>query len=83
MTETITLRREPEEFSGTYQSSMATNTVRNQFEPAGPASTRWMVTAHFRFHGIWRLLSPFFRGVIRKRMLVVSRFKTQRESGQL
>lgn len=84
MTETITLRREPEEFSGTYHSSMATNTIQNQFQATGPASTLWLVTAHFQFHGIWRLLSPFFKSAIRKRMHEdLSRFKTLLESGQL
>lgn len=84
MTETITLRREPEEFSGTYRSSMGTSTIHNQFESTGPASTRWLVTARYQFHGLWRLLSPFFKGTIRKRMdEELTRFKTQLESGQL
>lgn len=84
MTETITARREPEEFSGTYHSGMAVNTIQNRFEATGPTSTRWLVTADFEFRGLWRLLSPFFRGAIRTRMLQdLSRFKKLLESGEL
>ncbi len=84
LTETITLRREPEEFAGTYDSGMALNAIHNRFEVMGPATTLWVVRAEFRFRGIWRLLSPLFRGAIEKRMREdLERFKTQLESGSL
>jgi hypothetical protein len=84
LTETITIRREPEEFGGTYESDMATNVILNQFSPLGPWGTRWMVSVDFTFRGIWRLLGPLFRRAIRRRTEVdLERFKAMLEAGQL
>ena len=84
LTETITLRREPEEFAGTYDSGMAVNAIHNRFEAAGPDQTRWIMTADFQFRGFWRLLGPLFKGPIRKRTIQdLSRFKQKLEAGEL
>jgi carbon monoxide dehydrogenase subunit G len=84
LTETITLRREPDEFAGTYDSGMAVNAIHNRFEEAGPNRTRWIVTADFKFRGIWRLLGFVFGGAIRKRTLAdLNRFKQKLEAGEL
>mgnify|MGYP003390947843 FL=1 len=80
----ITLRREPEEFAGSYDSGMGENTVHNRFEVMGPEPTLWVVHTDFRFRGIWRLLSPLFKGAIEKRLREdLGRFKDRLESGQL
>lgn len=84
LTETITLRREPEEFAGRYDTPMATNAIRSRFEVIGPTSTRWDVTADFELRGFWRLLAPFLRGTISRRTRTdLERFKSMLESGQL
>lgn len=84
LTETITLRREPEEFAGRYDSSVASSAIHNRFEVLGPASTRWDVTADVEFRGLWRMLAPFLRGTIRKRTRAdLERFKLMLESGHL
>jgi len=84
LTETITLRREPEEFGGTYDSGTALNEIHNRFEEAGARRTRWIVTSDFQFRGFWRLLGPLLRGAIRKRTIEdLSRFKQKLESGEL
>lgn len=84
LTETITLRREPEEFAGRYDSAMGTTAIRNRFEALSPTSTRWDVTSDVEFRGLWRLLAPFIRGMIRKRTRTdLERFKSMLESSQL
>lgn len=84
LTETITLRREPEEFAGRYDSTMGASTIRNRFEVLSPKSTRWNVTADFEFRGLWRLLGPFLRGMISRRTSAdLERFKSLLDSGQL
>ena len=84
LTETITLRREPDEFAGTYDSGMAVNAIHNRFEEAGPGQTRWIMTADFQFRGIWRLLGFVFSGAIRKRTMAdLNRFKQKLEAGEL
>jgi hypothetical protein len=82
--ETITIRREPEEYGGTYESDMATSVIHNRFEPDGPWTTRWNITIDFRFRGLWRLLGPLFKGAIARRTRAdLERFKILLESGQL
>ena len=78
MTETITVRREPEEFSGTYDNAMALNAVRNTFAALGSHRTRWTVESEFVFKGlIFRLLSPLVRGLVDRRIRSdMERFKT-------
>ena len=84
LTEAITLRREPEEFGGSYESDMALNTIHNRFEVVSPWVTRWTVTVDFQFRGLWRLLGWAFRRAIRRRTLTdLERFKTLLEDGAL
>ena len=84
LTETITLRREPDEFAGTYDSGMAVNAIHNSFVALDGARTNWIVTTDFRFAGLWILLLPVMRGAIRKRVRSdLGRFKEMLEAGQL
>ena len=84
LTETITLRRQPEAFAGTYDSGMAINILHNAFTEVGPSQTKWVMESEFRFRGFWRLLAPLMRGAVAKRIREdVGRFKRMLESDQL
>lgn len=67
LTETITLRDRPREFAGVYESDSAINEIRNQFIDLGEGRTKWRMESEFEFRGIYRLMSIFMRGSIRKR----------------
>lgn len=83
--ETITVRREPEEFSGTYDNAQAMNTVRNTFTVVDDDHTRWVLESEFVFKGVvFRLLAPFVKGLIDRRIRTdMERFKSLLEQGQL
>ena len=84
LTEVVTLRQPPREFAGTYDSGMAINHVHNRFEELGDGTTQWTMTAEFRFTGLWKLLSPLFRGMIKKRLQAdAQRFRELLEAGEL
>ncbi len=65
--ETITERRLPEAFNGTYTHKGVHNEVRNRFVELGPDKTRWECENAFRFSGFMRLMAPFIRGAIAKK----------------
>lgn len=83
--ETITVRREPEEFTGTYDNAQAMNAVRNTFAVVDDKHTRWVMESEFVFKGVvFRLLAPFVKGLIDRRIRAdMERFKTLLEQGQL
>src|SRR5262245_45077749 len=54
LTETVTLRRQPEVLAGTYDSGMAVNTIHNAFTELTPATTKWVMDCEFRFRGFFR-----------------------------
>ena len=84
LTETITERRHPDLFAGTYESSMGTNIIRNSFTEISPGRTRWMVESEFTCHGFLKLLAPFMKGMLARRVKAdVGRFKTKLEAGEL
>ncbi len=69
MTETITGRKEPDEFSGEYTTPQAVNKINNKFVKLDDSKTKWVMDCEFRFKGlIWNLISPLLRGAIRKRI---------------
>jgi hypothetical protein len=81
MTETITARSLPREFSGVYETSFATNRIRNVFEDLGP-KTRWIQEAEFEFR-TWfiRTMAWFMPGAFRKVSLgFMTKFKEFAES---
>ena len=76
MIETIINRNEPEEFSGTYEMKGTKNLVKNRFSDLGDNKTEWELESEFEFSGIYKLISPFFKGMIIKRTkLDMNRFK--------
>jgi len=84
LTETVSVRREPAEFGGIYDSGMAVNAIMIRFEPIEPQRTRWTVESELRFRGFGRLVAPFFRRLIRKRLQEnVETFKARLEAGEL
>ncbi len=82
MTETITYRSEPDGFSGEYATKQATNKVSNQFIKLEGNKTRWVMACEFIFNGVlFKLISPFIKGTIRKRIVNdMNRFKQLAES---
>ncbi|MDH3587401.1 MAG: SRPBCC family protein [Gammaproteobacteria bacterium] len=67
LTETVTERREPHFMAGTYESDVGNALIVNHFEDAGNGCTRWARYGNHSFKGIFRFLSIFFAGTIRKR----------------
>ena len=84
MLETITGRREPESFSGTYDTSMGKNSMWIGFEPIDGGRTRLVVDAEFGFKGAMMLVGPLMKGAVGRRMRAdLERFKALLEAGQL
>ena len=65
--ETVTERREPHFMAGTYESDAGNSLIVNHFEDTGDGRTRWTMYGNHSFKGIFRFLSLFFAGSIRKR----------------
>jgi hypothetical protein len=75
MTETITRRKLPDEFSGVYRARGVHNEVQNFFTEKD-GTTRWTMVNVFKFKGLMALLAPFMQGVFRSNTLLnMERFK--------
>ena len=85
MTETITVRREPEEFAGTYDNAMAINIIRNTFTALDAGRTRWAMESEFLFKTfLYRVFAPLIRGLVDRRIKTdMERFKQLMENGAL
>ena len=66
MTETITVRNLPEEFSGTYEAKGVWNEVVNRFETLDDSSTRWVSESNFKFSGFMKVIALFMPGAFKK-----------------
>ena len=76
MIETITVRNKPEEFSGTYDMKGTKNSIKNKFTEISENQTKWELDSEFEFGGIYKLMSPFIKGMIVKRTKTdMNRFK--------
>ena len=64
--ETITQRIAMEEFCAVYEAGSVTNTIRNQFADLSGNRTRWTLESDFQFRGLYRLMSIFMGGSLRK-----------------
>jgi hypothetical protein len=72
----VTDKRRPAFIAGNYVTSGSTAVVVNHFEALGPAQTRWIVFANYRFKGVTRFLSLFGAGTVRSRTTAnMERFK--------
>ena len=84
MVETITVRNEPEEFSGTYDSDHGSTALSNWFIEAEPGRTRWEVRSETQLKGMARFMGPMIRGMIEGRVRSdCERFKALLEAGEL
>ena len=82
--ETVSTRREPEEFHGAYESSHGRNTLLNRFVELSADRSRWDLEAQFQFKGAAKLMAPMLRGTIEKRIRDdAQRFKSLLEAGEL
>jgi len=76
MTETITKRNLPEEFSGLYETKGVKNTLINDFHEEGPNSTRWVTVSEFKFSGFMKFIAIFMRRAFPKQTLkTMNQFK--------
>ena len=66
MTETITVKDLPNEFSGTYEAKGVWNEVKNYFEAVDEHSTKWHSDCKFEFSGFMKLIAFFMPGTFRK-----------------
>ena len=66
MTETITTRRLPDEFSAVYEAKGVWNASQNYFEEADPTKTHWRMENEFRFTGLMAVMALFMRGAFPK-----------------
>jgi len=76
MVETITERRMPDVFAGTYEAKNVKNWVTNRFVPDGPNRTVWTTDNEFKFSGLMALFALFMRRAFPKQTLKdMNRFK--------
>ena len=81
VTETITERREQHFIAACYDARHGTTTTVNHFEARDGGGTRWTMHARFRFRGLARFISPFFKSPICRRLEDdMQRFKLMVES---
>lgn len=81
MVETITVRRLPQEFSGTYETKGVFNLVKNKFEPLSGQRTKYISEQEFRFSGFMKLIAFLMPGAFKKQsMKYLHDFKTFVES---
>ena len=67
MTETITVRKLPDEFSSIYETRGVKNITVNRFIDGGSEKTRWISDHEVNFTGIMKLMGTLMRGVFPKR----------------
>ena len=83
LVETVTERREPHFMAGTYRSDVGNALIVNHFENLGDNRTRWTMYGNHAFTGIFRFLSIFFAGSVRKRNeAMMNNFKLFAETQQ-
>ncbi|MCH7769453.1 MAG: hypothetical protein IIA49_00300 [Bacteroidetes bacterium] len=70
MIKTITSRNEPEEFSGTYEMMGTKQWIKNSFEVIDENKTKWVMDSEFQFRGFYKLMTPFIKVMIIRRLRV-------------
>ena len=82
LVETITLKRLPDRFDGTYETKGVFNIVKNTFRSEATDKTRWISENEFRFSGVMRITALMMKGAFRKQSLKYMRdFKAFAEHG--
>ena len=66
MIETVTERKLPDEFNGTYEANGVFNIINNRFIPLENGKTRYVTENEFRFSGFMKLIGMLFPGSFKK-----------------
>lgn len=66
MTETITVRNLPEQFSAIYEAKGVWNEVKNTFESSPEGTTIWKTENVFKFKGFMKLMAAVMPGAFKK-----------------
>lgn len=84
MTETITARRLPEMFNGTYDWDGGRNTLENRFIDLSPSATRWESTCTYTFTSLpLKIMAALMPGMLHKQTLrFMHAFKDFAEHGR-
>lgn len=69
MTETITVRNLPHEFSGAYEAQGVVNKSTHRFQPIGESKTRYVSEQEFNFTGFMKLIAWLMPGAFKKQSL--------------
>lgn len=81
MTETITLRKLPDEFHGVYKAKGVYNEMYNYFRESEAGITLWKTVSVFRFNGLMALMAPFIKkAFMDNTLLSMERFKVFAET---
>jgi len=81
LTERITERRDPDFMAGSYESAWGTAVIVNHFEAMGENQTRWVSYWNHKFRGFFKLLVPFMKNSMCRRLDDdMQRFKLMVES---
>ncbi|MCP4311845.1 MAG: SRPBCC family protein [Bacteroidetes bacterium] len=84
MTETITKRNFPDEFSATYKAKGVFNVINNYFTEQTPGQTTWKMVNVFRFRGLMALMAPFMKSAFEANtVLNMERFRAFAEQTEL
>ena len=76
MTETISSRKFPDEFTAIYKAKGVRNVVNNFFIEETPGQTTWKIHNEFRFRGMMALMAPFMKSAFEANtVLSMERFK--------
>lgn len=81
MIDTITIRKLPDEFSGTYETKGVWNVVNNYFTEIDFEKTRCRLDTEFKCSGFMRLMITFIPGMFKKQTLTeMNNFKNFAEN---
>lgn len=81
MIETITARKFPDEFSGTYEAKGVFNRQHNYFKRIGAQQTRWVSDCEFQFSGFMKIIAFFMPAAFKKQsMEYLEQFKAFAEA---
>jgi carbon monoxide dehydrogenase subunit G len=69
MTETITVRNLPDEFSGTYEANGTYNIVKNRFVPLPGNRTKYINEQEFKFNGLMKIVGFLMQGAFKKQSM--------------
>ncbi len=76
MTETITARRAPSFFGGTYESKWGTVVIFNHFEETEDGKTRWTGHMNYAFKGLMKFMALFmWKSICKRSDADMNRFK--------